>query len=311
MMDDTIFALAKLRAVRATHVGDLSRDDLLAITKAGRELVAHAEAELERRVRFPSRLAPDLVLRFLDVPSIGASLAVSAGWGKTAEGVFQSVAADLGVASIGEGKQWRDIVREQVSRRWVAARMVTNGLGEDIDDDFQSEEFEGLRLGMTSVRGVDSEDTYVTGRGYPLRQGCERRWRVKLDKDPSTIDAVGWCISSSFSSMTPLLACLWNSNGQEYDFTYDWIHEPVFVEGNNFLIGVDRFRNHTLEVHVRFVNDSAHTLRTELRILSEHVARAVRLQYTLCGQDWADLARSDLVIAPMVRIYESSVATLV
>ena len=300
-MDDAISALAKLRAVRATHVGDLSRGDLLTISRAGRELVAHAEAELKRRARFPSRLAPDLVLRFLDVPGIGASLAVSAGWSKTAEAVFQSVAADLGVTSIAEGQQWHDIVREQVSRRWIGATF-------DPDDDggwcFQPE-IESIELGKARVSGDDVyADTYVIGRGSPLRQGCERIWRIRLDKDPHIIDAVGWCISSSSSSMRPLRMCLWNSDGEEYNSSdhgrYDRLHEPVFSAEDEDVS--DWFQDETMEVRVR---RSEHALHTSL----EGVPFQVR--YTLHEQDWADLARHDLVIAPLVRIYETSVATFV
>mmetsp|Transcript_14979 Transcript_14979/g.46516 ORF Transcript_14979/g.46516 Transcript_14979/m.46516 type:complete len:242 (+) Transcript_14979:681-1406(+) len=197
-MNDTVLsalsAVAKLHTTRDAHVG-LSRDDLLAITRTGRDLVAHAEAELQRRLRFPSRLAPALVLRFLDVPTIGASLAVSAGWGKTAEAVFQSVAADLGVTSIAEGQQWHDIVREQVSLRWVGAT-------DDPDRCRFLSEFDGMELGTAKVASPDSEsgDTYVIGRGIRLRQGCERRWRIKMDKIPGIVDAVGWCLCSSCSS---------------------------------------------------------------------------------------------------------------
>ena len=98
--------------------------------------------------------------------------------------------------------------------------------------------------------------------------------------------------------------CLWNSDGEEYNSSdhgrYDRLHEPVFSGLDEDVS--DWFQDETMEVRVR---RSEHALHTSL----EGVPFQVR--YTLDGQDWADLARHDLVIAPLVRIYETSVATFV
>ena len=83
-----------------------------------------------RRALFPTRLGPELALRFLDLPDVAAALRVCAHWRRASEAVFREVARDFGLRKkenewrdvvSSRFVSWRDVVRGHVSLRWVAA----------------------------------------------------------------------------------------------------------------------------------------------------------------------------------------------
>ncbi len=309
-------ALEALDAASRCDLDAYSKPQLRQLVAKAHELAARATNEInDRGCAFPARLAP-LVTQWLPLEDVGAALSSNKQWRATSEWAFQLVAARSKVA--GEaGVPWRDVVKADAAPRWTGEVLEVRGSIAALRPDSGDET--GIRAttmrGAKITGGYDRDyDNYIVARGTPLRLGRRRAWRLHMTRSTEhhVVDAVGFVITDP-TQCEILLEYHVNSNGDEYDSK---------EEGEEDLWAEDA----QLELSVELTGEK---FQRELAVvLSDASGRGIvggtidvawttdlfRSQFMdfarRCGWNDFRVALEDLYVAPFVRIYHDSTATV-
>mmetsp|Transcript_31580 Transcript_31580/g.97508 ORF Transcript_31580/g.97508 Transcript_31580/m.97508 type:complete len:358 (-) Transcript_31580:23-1096(-) len=295
---------------------DLSSGDLFALARAGRDVTARAEAALRRRAKFPSRVGPELVLPYLDLPDVSSALRASAAWSKSADATFHAIADDKALTRRSPGESWRDLVRDSVTLRWIAAGPYHQQLWRFASRErFSSthEELTGLGGPSVTIEGLNVFDTYVLGLGLPIRNA--QSWRLEMVKDGHVIDGVGFAIRAA-DSLQVLHACVWNSDGELFDGS-----EAAGIDGHwltQYTLNVadDEVYDTIAKFEIRVRKEADSALRVELWLRGNEEndlppGTAHKLDSRLIDLTQPQLARRpNLIVGPFARIFQNSIATL-
>ena len=324
-------ALEALDAASRCDLDAYSKPQLRLLVAKAHELAARATNEIDARgCAFPGRLAP-LVTQWLPLEDVGAALSSSKPWRATSEWAFQLVAARRGVAGAA-GVPWRDVVKAAAAPRWTGEVLEEDtgrivALGPDGAPDGYSSDTVGRELTMrgAKITGGNECDNDLVARGTPLRLGRRRAWRLHLTRDAHIVDAVGFVITDPAQRQI-LLAYHVNSNGCMYNQEHpSWQREIApngDVEGEFPLWGADA----QLELSVELTGEK---FQRELAVvLADAEGRGIvggtidvawtndffRSQFMdfarRCGWNDFRVALEDLHVAPFVRIWDDSTATV-
>ena len=321
-------ALEALDAASRCDLDAYSKPQLRQLVAKAHELAARATNEIDARgCAFPARLAP-LVTQWLPLEDVGAALSSSKQWRATSEWAFQLVAARSGVAGAA-GVPWRDVVKSDAAPRWTGevldrdtGRIVA--LGPDgAPDGEQPDGREFTMRGAKITGGYDECDSYLVARGTPLRLGRRRAWRLHLTRDAHIVDAVGFVITDP-AQREILLAYHVNSSGCTYNEGYDWQREiRLFDDDDEEDLWAE---DATLELSVELTGEKFQ--REIAVVLADAEGRGIvggtidaawtndlfRSQFMdfarRCGWNDFRVALEDLCVAPFVRIYHDSTATV-
>ena len=173
------------------------------------------------------------------------------------------------------------------------------------------------------ITGGYSDDNDIMARGTPLRVGRRRAWRLHMTRSDNIVDAVGFVITDP-AQREILLAYHVNSSGCTYNEGYQWQREiRLFDDDDEEDLWAE---DATLELSVELTGEK---FQRELAVvLSDAEGRGIvggtidaswtndffRGQFMdfarRCG--WTDfrVALEDLYVAPFVRIYDESTATV-
>lgn len=276
------------------------------------------------------------MLRYLG-GDVGRALSVSTTWNSSAEAVFHELADNRGwTRLLGTDESWRDVAREHSLLRWAGAHFHdVECHGRFLPRLEASEELavelSGCRI--TIDRDVDEEDErdiLVIGRGRPLSlsDGSRQGFRVKMSKgdhDRPIIDACGFAICSSAAPTTAIRAWIWNNNGANYSDSYAqdaeyWCRTcRVDIDPASTLWMNDDdgfiFDECTLDVSCTVIHVNRGLFRRHLTLLE------ITLNIFYTSVWWGIdrrrvvdtenlLEHGDLVMAPLVRLYQGSSAKL-
>ena len=324
-------ALEALDAASRCDLDAYSKPQLRMLVAKAHELVERATNEIDARgCAFPARLAP-LVTQWLPLEDVGAALSSSKPWRATSEWAFQLVAARRGVAGAA-GVPWRDVVRAAAAPRWTGEVLDRDtghivALGPDGAPDGQPTDGRELTMrGAKITGGYDECDSYLVARGTPLRLGRRRAWRLHLTRSTEghIVDAVGFVITDP-AQREILLEYHVNSDGGEYDRNDNqWSREIRLLDDDDE--GGLWAEDAQLELSVELTGEK---FQRELAVvLSDADGRGVaggtidvawttdlfRSQFMdfarRCGWNDFRVALEDLCVAPFVRIYHDSTATV-
>ena len=322
-------ALEALDAASRCDLDAYSKPQLRQLVAKAHELAARATNEIDARgCAFPGRLAP-LVTQWLPLEDVGAALASSKPWRATSEWAFQLVAARSGVAGAA-GVPWRDVVKADAAPRWTGEVLQRDtghiiALGPDGAPDGEPTDGRELTMRGAKIIGGYGDDNDLVARGTPLRLGRRRAWRLHMTRSDTIVDAVGFVITDPAQRQI-LLAYHVNSNGCMYNQEHpSWQREIApngDVEGEFPLWGADA----QLELSVELTGEK---FQRELAVvLSDAQGNGIvggtidaawtndffRSQFMdfarRCGWNDFRVALEDLYVAPFVRIYDESTATV-
>ena len=324
-------ALEALDAASRVDLDAYSKPQLRLLMAKAQELVERATNEInDRGCAFPARLAP-LVTQWLPLEDVGAALSSNKQWRATSEWAFQLVAARSNVAGAA-GVPWRDVVRAAAAPRWTGEVLEEDtgrivALGPDGAPDGYSSDTVGRELTMrgAKITGGNECDNDLVARGTPLRLGRRRAWRLHLTRDAHIVDAVGFVITDP-AQREILVEYHVNSNGCTYNQERPpWQREIApngDVEGEFPLWGADA----QLELSVELTGEK---FQRELAVvLADAEGRGIvggtidvawtndffRSQFMdfarRCGWNDFRVALEDLHVAPFVRIWDDSTATV-
>ena len=323
-------ALEALDAASRCDLDAYSKPQLRQLVAKAHELAARATNEINGRgCAFPARLAP-LVTQWLPLEDVGAALSSSKPWRATSEWAFQLVAARGGVAGAA-GVPWRDVVRAAAAPRWTGEVLEEDtgrivALGPDGAPDGYSSDTVGRELTMrgAKITGGNECDNDLVARGTPLRLGRRRAWRLHLTRTAGIVDAVGFVITDPRQCQI-LLEYHVNSDGGRYGANNQpWSREiRVQEEGEEDIWAEDA----QLELSVELTGEKfQRELAVELSdaegngpIVGGTIDAAwtndfFRSQFMDFARrcDWTDfhVALEDLYVAPCVRIWDDSTATV-
>ena len=313
-------ALEALDAASRCDLDAYSKPQLRLLVAKAHELAARATNEInDRGCAFPARLAP-LVTQWLPLEDVGAALSSNKQWRATSEGGFQLVAARSKVA--GEaGVPWRDVVKAGAAPRWTGEVDPDTGHiavpGPDLDG-------RETTMRRSKIKGGYDDDSFFVARGTPLRLGRRRAWRLHLTRTAGIVDAVGFVITDPRQCQI-LLEYHVNSDGGRYGANNQpWSREiRVQEEGEEDIWAEDA----QLELSVELTGEKfQRELAVELSdaegngpIVGGTIDAAwtndfFRSQFMDFARrcDWNDfrIALEDLYVAPFVRIYHDSTATV-
>ena len=315
--------LVALDAASRVDLDAYSKPQLRLLMAKAQELVERATNEInDRGCAFPARLAP-LVTQWLPLEDVGAALASSKPWRATSEWAFQLVAARSGVAGAA-GVPWRDVVKADAAPRWTGEVDPDTGrIGILRPDSGDSTGTRATMMRGAVITGGYSDDNDIMARGTPLRVGRRRAWRLHMTRSDNIVDAVGFVITDP-AQREILLAYHVNSSGCTYNEGYQWQREiRLFDDDDEEDLWAE---DATLELSVELTGEK---FQRELAVvLSDAEGRGIvggtidaswtndffRGQFMdfarRCG--WTDfrVALEDLYVAPFVRIYDESTATV-
>jgi hypothetical protein len=316
-------ALEALDAASRVDLDAYSKPQLRLLMAKAQELVERATNEInDRGCAFPARLAP-LVTQWLPLEGVGAALSSSKQWRATSEWAFQLVAARSGVAGAA-GVPWRDVVKADAAPRWTGEVDPDTGrIGILRPDSGDSTGTRATMMRGAVITGGYSDDNDIMARGTPLRVGRRRAWRLHMTRSDNIVDAVGFVITDP-AQREILLAYHVNSSGCTYNEGYQWQREiRLFDDDDEEDLWAE---DATLELSVELTGEK---FQRELAVvLSDAEGRGIvggtidaswtndffRGQFMdfarRCG--WTDfrVALEDLYVAPFVRIYDESTATV-
>ena len=316
-------ALEALDAASRCDLDAYSKPQLRQLVAKAHELAARATNEInDRGCAFPARLAP-LVTQWLPLEDVGAALSSSKQWRATSEWAFQLVAARRGVAGAA-GVPWRDVVKADAAPRWTGEVDPDTGrIGILRPDSGDSTGTRATMMRGAVITGGYSDDNDIMARGTPLRVGRRRAWRLHMTRSDNIVDAVGFVITDP-AQREILLAYHVNSSGCTYNEGYQWQREiRLFDDDDEEDLWAE---DATLELSVELTGEK---FQRELAVvLSDAEGRGIvggtidaswtndffRGQFMdfarRCG--WTDfrVALEDLYVAPFVRIYDESTATV-
>ena len=316
-------ALEALDAASRCDLDAYSKPQLRQLVAKAHELAARATNEIDGRgCAFPGRLAP-LVTQWLPLEDVGAALSSSKQWRATSEWAFQLVAARSGVAGAA-GVPWRDVVKADAAPRWTGEVDPDTGrIGILRPDSGDSTGTRATMMRGAVITGGYSDDNDIMARGTPLRVGRRRAWRLHMTRSDNIVDAVGFVITDP-AQREILLAYHVNSSGCTYNEGYQWQREiRLFDDDDEEDLWAE---DATLELSVELTGEK---FQRELAVvLSDAEGRGIvggtidaswtndffRGQFMdfarRCG--WTDfrVALEDLYVAPFVRIYDESTATV-
>jgi hypothetical protein len=316
-------ALEALDAASRVDLDAYSKPQLRLLMAKAQELVERATNEInDRGCAFPARLAP-LVTQWLPLEDVGAALSSSKQWRATSEWAFQLVAARSGVAGAA-GVPWRDVVKADAAPRWTGEVDPDTGrIGILRPDSGDSTGTRATMMRGAVITGGYSDDNDIMARGTPLRVGRRRAWRLHMTRSDNIVDAVGFVITDP-AQREILLAYHVNSSGCTYNEGYQWQREiRLFDDDDEEDLWAE---DATLELSVELTGEK---FQRELAVvLSDAEGRGIvggtidaswtndffRGQFMdfarRCG--WTDfrVALEDLYVAPFVRIYDESTATV-
>ena len=323
-------ALEALDAASRCDLDAYSKPQLRMLVAKAHELVERATNEIDARgCAFPARLAP-LVTQWLPLEDVGAALSSSKPWRATSEWAFQLVAARRGVAGAA-GVPWRDVVRAAAAPRWTGEVLDRDtghivALGPDGAPDGQPTDGRELTMRGAKIIGGYGDDNDLVARGTPLRLGRRRAWRLHLTRSTEghIVDAVGFVITDP-AQREILLEYHVNSDGGEYDRNDNqWSREIRLLDDDDE--GGLWAEDAQLELSVELTGEK---FQRELAVvLSDADGRGVaggtidvawttdlfRSQFMdfarRCGWNDFRVALEDLCVAPFVRIYHDSTATV-
>ena len=322
-------ALEALDAASRCDLDAYSKPQLRLLVAKAHELAARATNEINGRgCAFPGRLAP-LVTQWLPLEDVGAALSSSKPWRATSEWAFQLVAARRGVAGAA-GVQWRDVVKAAAAPRWTGEVLQRDtghitALGPDgVPDPWEPTDGRELTLRGAKITGGNECDNDLVARGTPLRVGRRRAWRLHMTRKAGIVDAVGFVVTDP-AQREVLLEYHVNSDGGAYDRNDNqWSREIRLLDDDDE--GGLWAEDAQLELSVELTGEK---FQRELAVvLSDADGRGVaggtidaswtndlfRSQFMdfarRCG--WTDfrVALEDLYVAPFVRIYDESTATV-
>ena len=316
-------ALEALDAASRVDLDAYSKPQLRLLMAKAQELVERATNEInDRGCAFPARLAP-LVTQWLPLEDVGAALSSSKPWRATSEWAFQLVAARSNVAGVA-GVPWRDVVKADAAPRWTGEVDPDTGrIGILRPDSGDSTGTRATMMRGAVITGGYSDDNDIMARGTPLRVGRRRAWRLHMTRSDNIVDAVGFVITDP-AQREILLAYHVNSSGCTYNEGYQWQREiRLFDDDDEEDLWAE---DATLELSVELTGEK---FQRELAVvLSDAEGRGIvggtidaswtndffRGQFMdfarRCG--WTDfrVALEDLYVAPFVRIYDESTATV-
>ena len=316
-------ALEALDAASRCDLDAYSKPQLRQLVAKAHELAARATNEInDRGCAFPARLAP-LVTQWLPLEDVGAALSSNKQWRATSEWAFQLVAARSGVAGAA-GVPWRDVVKADAAPRWTGEVDPDTGrIGILRPDSGDSTGTRATMMRGAVITGGYSDDNDIMARGTPLRVGRRRAWRLHMTRADNIVDAVGFVITDP-AQREILLAYHVNSSGCTYNEGYQWQREiRLFDDDDEEDLWAE---DATLELSVELTGEK---FQRELAVvLSDAEGRGIvggtidaswtndffRGQFMdfarRCG--WTDfrVALEDLYVAPFVRIYDESTATV-
>ena len=318
-------ALEALDAASRCDLDAYSKPQLRQLVAKAHELAARATNEIDARgCAFPGRLAP-LVTQWLPLEDVGAALSSSKPWRATSEWAFQLVAARSGVAGAA-GVPWRDVVRADAAPRWTGEIDPDNDTGRIGILRPDSGDETGTRA--TTMRGAKITggydfDNFLVARGTPLRLGRRRAWRLHMTRSDTIVDAVGFVITDP-AQREILLTYYVNSNGSAYNQEGPpWMREIAPLDDDEGDLWAE---DATLEMSVELTGEKfQRELAVVLSDADGHgiVGGTIDVSWTndlfrsqfmdfaaRCG--WTDfrVALEDLCVAPFVRIYDDSTATV-
>ncbi|CAH0372005.1 unnamed protein product [Pelagomonas calceolata] len=312
-------ALEALDAASRCDLDAYSKPQLRQLVAKAHELAERATNEInDRECAFPARLAP-LVTQWLPLEDVGAALSSNKQWQATSEWAFQLVAARSKVAGAA-GVPWRDVVKAGAAPRWTGEVDPDTGHiavpGPDLDG-------RETTMRRSKIKGGYDDDSFFVARGTPLRLGRRRAWRLHLTRTAGIVDAVGFVITDPRQCQI-LLEYHVNSDGGRYGANNQpWSREiRVQEEGEEDIWAEDA----QLELSVELTGEK---FQRELAVvLADAAGRGIvggtidaawtndffRSQFMDFARrcDWNDfrIALEDLYVAPFVRIYHDSTATV-
>ena len=330
-------ALEALDAASRCDLDAYSKPQLRQLVAKAHELAARATNEIDARgCAFPGRLAP-LVTQWLPLEDVGAALSSSKPWRATSEWAFQLVAARRGVAGAA-GVPWRDVVKAAAAPRWTGEVLEEDtgrivALGPDGAPDGYSSDTVGRELTMrgAKITGGNECDNDLVARGTPLRLGRRRAWRLHMTRltEHHIVDAVGFVITDP-AQREILLEYHVNSSGGQYNRNdQQWSREIQLLECDED--GETREEDlwagdAQLELSVELTGEK---FQRELAVVladaegrgivggtidaawTNDVFRAQFMDFARrCGWNDFRVALEDLCVAPFVRIYHDSTATV-
>ena len=173
------------------------------------------------------------------------------------------------------------------------------------------------------ITGGNECDNDLVARGTPLRLGRRRAWRLHMTRSDTIVDAVGFVITDP-AQREILLTYYVNSNGSVYNQEGPpWMREIAPLDDDEGDLWAE---DATLEMSVELTGEK---FQRELAVVlsdaegSPVVGGTIDASWTndlfrsqfmdfaaRCG--WTDfrVALEDLCVAPFVRIYDDSTATV-
>ncbi len=326
-------ALEALDAASRCDLDAYSKPQLRQLVAKAHELAARATNEIDARgCAFPARLAP-LVTQWLPLEDVGAALSSNKQWRATSEWAFQLVAARRGVAGAA-GVPWRDVVRAAAAPRWTGEVLQRDtghiiALGPDGAPDGEPTDGRELTMRGSKITGGYSDDSHLVARGTPLRLGRRRRWRLHMTRSDNVVDAVGFVITDP-AQREILLEYHVNSSGGQYNRNdQQWSREIQLLEcDEDGETGEEDLWAHDAQLELS-VELTGEKFQRELAVvLADAEGRAIvggtidaawttdlfRSQFMdfarRCGWNDFRVALEDLCVAPFVRIYHDSTATV-
>ena len=295
-------------AVGQKDLEDYATSDLRTLASLARALAARAEQGIaSRKPSFPSSLPPQLVLSWLPLRAAVSALRVSSAWRGAAEPLNRIIALRLGLTRPRTDIHWRDVVRTLPS--WARS------LG-------PFELVWAVPQGPRTVTNrYNDQNVHFLGRAVRVAPNSVASFRIKMDRNGIHQDACGFAILSTTGEIQT--AYQW-VNYTDEAYTFD--HPSLAGKVETFHVESEEHPDARLWGQGDELSISVWNKAPRIHALLEHVDRVDRTVHergtwyvTVQEENEIDVARScpalagfqDIIVAPIVRLYSGSAATLI
>ena len=286
-----------------------------------REIAARAAAFADRakgaliaranKAPYPSRVPPSTVLAFLELHQLVPALCVSTAWYGQAEEVFRAIATRFGLTG---SASWRDVLRDYYTVGWDRVFDHTFRAGQIEMDNYDSE--------ATNDTG---DDGFFIGRGVELVHQTTLAWELHMVRPPHILaDACGVALidgdrCADQKTLDPddvLKVFLWNSDGREYGTTELQSRAVEFISDEAHNIDDENYRFYELDATLRLAAYQTCWLPGKIAfVFNLHVsdpdsAGGWRSLDPLRQYEHPMALPKRTIVAPIVRLYQGSRATL-
>ena len=256
---------------------------------------------------YPSRVPPSTVLAFLELHQLVPALCVSTAWYGQAEEVFRAIATRFGLT---RSTSWRDVLRDYYTVRWVRV----------FDQAFRAGEIEMDNYDSIEAINDTGDDAFFIGHGVELALMDTFAWDLHMVRPSHILDACGVALidgdrCADQKTLDPddvLKVFLWNSDGDEYGTTELQSRAVEFVSRAADNSDDDDYRLYELDATLRLsvFQFKPGKFYFDLNVSDPDSAEDWRELDGLRSYDHPTALPKRTIVAPIVRLYQDSRATL-